>query len=62
MTLLHKAVESKKFDSRIVEKNITRGILTSEEYDKFLKSLPDDSDNADWVNIEELAKTEDTGN
>lgn len=30
-----------KFDSRMIEFNLSRGIITKEEYDKYLASLPD---------------------
>jgi hypothetical protein len=33
------------FDARTVERNIKRGIITRKEFDRFLKSLPDATDN-----------------
>ena len=43
------------FDRRVVEKNIREGIVSREDYEKFLKSLPDRDQEAQWVPIEELA-------
>lgn len=58
MTLLDEAVEAKKFDVRVVERNIDRGQVGQSEYSKLVKSLPDDGENAEWVNIETLAAQE----
>lgn len=30
-----------KFDARMIEYNLARGVITKEEYDKYLASLPD---------------------
>lgn len=45
--------ESKKFDKRTIEKNLREGIVSAEEWKKFLRSLPDVSENVDFVIIEE---------
>jgi hypothetical protein len=58
MALLHEAVEEKKLDVRVAERNITRGVTTADELQRALDKLPDDSDNAQWVNIESLLKDE----
>ena len=55
MTLLHDAVDAKKLDVRLIEKGIARGNLNAAEIEKSLKLLPDDSENADYVSIEDLA-------
>jgi hypothetical protein len=55
MTLLNDAVENKKFDTRMVERNVARQVLTQDEVEKVLKKLPDDSENAEYVSIESLA-------
>jgi hypothetical protein len=62
MKLLKEATEEKKFDIRVVEKNITRGLTRADEYQKFLKELPDEAANAEWVNVEELHNQEESGN
>jgi hypothetical protein len=54
MTLLHEAVEAKKFDVRTIERNVARGVITRDDADKALKKLADDGDNAEWVNVEKL--------
>jgi hypothetical protein len=33
------------FDTRTIERNIKRGLITRKEYERFLKSLPDGADN-----------------
>ena len=45
--------ESKKFDRRTIEKNLKEGIISAEEWEKYLKGLPDVSDNADFVTLKE---------
>ncbi len=54
MTLLFDATEAKKFDSRVIERNVQRGTTKSEDYEKFLKELPDESENAEIVSIDAL--------
>jgi hypothetical protein len=54
MTLLHEAVDAKKMDVRLVERNINRGVMSAEEVEKNLKKLPDDSENAEYIAIESL--------
>lgn len=36
--------DARLFDSRTVERNIKRGLITRKEYDRFLKSLADATD------------------
>ncbi len=60
MTLLHEAVAAKKLDVRVIERNIQRGFVRAEDADKNVRDLPDDAENAEWVNVELLAK-EDEG-
>ena len=43
---LEKAVEEKKFDVRMVEKNIQRGVITAEDLKAKLDALADDKANA----------------
>jgi hypothetical protein len=58
MTLLHDAVENKKFDTRMVERNVTRGALTQKQVEDFVKSLPDDTENSEYVSIDSLIDEE----
>lgn len=60
MTLLNTATESKKFDTRVVERNLQRGRITPEEIAKSIAALPDDAENADYIEIESLVD-EDVG-
>ncbi len=50
--------EGKKFDKRTIEKNLKEGIVSAEEWEKFLRSLPDVSDNVDFVVIRGEEKEE----
>ncbi|HAR44306.1 MAG TPA: hypothetical protein DCS07_17030 [Bdellovibrionales bacterium] len=54
MTLLHEDVESKKYDVRVVERNVARGAISAADVDKNTQKLPDDAENADWVTLESL--------
>lgn len=54
MTLLHDAVKEKKFDVRMVERNVARGVVTAEEAEKALASLPDDAENAETISLDAL--------
>ena len=55
MTLLKDAMEAKKFDSRIQERSLQKGLLKAEELKKQTDLLPDDADNAEYVSIETIA-------
>lgn len=54
MTLLSDATEAKKFDTRVIERNVQRGITKAEDFEKSQKDLPDDSDNAEFVSLDAL--------
>lgn len=54
MTLLHDAVDEKKFDVRISERHLARGVIKSEDFLKNISVLPDDAQNAEWVSVEYL--------
>lgn len=60
MSLLHEAVEQKKYDSRVSQRNLERGILKTEDLEGFVKNLPDDAENAEYVSIESLANDNST--
>lgn len=40
-------------DKRIISRNINKKLLTEKEYEHFLKSLPDDSEEGEPLIIEE---------
>jgi hypothetical protein len=54
MALLHEAVDEKKFDSRVAQRNIERGLLKPEELKKHVESLPDDASHAVQVDLDNL--------
>jgi hypothetical protein len=54
MALLHEAVEKKKMDTRMVERNVNRGVISQADVDAAVKALPDDAENATWVAIDSL--------
>jgi hypothetical protein len=58
MPLLHDSTNEKKFDVRMVERNLTRGQVSHDEIEKVLKALPDDSANAITVTDADLEKQE----
>lgn len=61
MTLLYQAVEAKKFDTRVVERNVTRGVIRQDDATKVSKDLPDDGANAEFVSLDDLAADESAG-
>lgn len=46
-------VEALKFDKRLLEINFKNGLLTKEEYQKFLDQLPDAAANATNMTLED---------
>ena len=52
------ALGDKIIDKRIVERNITKGLVTKEEYDKHLADLPDREGSYDRVEVEPSESTE----
>jgi hypothetical protein len=55
MTLLHEAVEAKKFDVRVIERNVARNVISAADADKNAKALPDDAEASEWISIESIA-------
>lgn len=45
--------EGKKFDKRTIEKNLREGIISAEEWENFLRTLPDVSDNVSYFILAE---------
>lgn len=54
MTLLNDAIQDKKFDVRMMDKNMSRGEVTADDVQKAVKSLPDDAANAEFISVETL--------
>ncbi len=42
-------MDSKLFDKRTVKRNITNGLITREDYEKYISSLPDTASMAEPV-------------
>ena len=49
---LSKSLENKKFDSRLIEWNLKNNVISKSEYDQYISSLQDSSNNAEVVDIE----------
>ncbi len=56
MTLLKDAVEEKKLDVRLLERNIERGVIAQKVALAAIANLPDDAANADWVSLESFSQ------
>jgi hypothetical protein len=56
MSLLHESIDSKKFDTRMLEKNLVRNVVTDKEAKAHVEALPDDSENAIFINLDEVAE------
>lgn len=54
MTLLKDAIQEKLLDVRMIEKNLQKGIISHELTVNNLNELPDDSDDAEYISIEEI--------
>ena len=56
MSLLHEAIDQKKFDVRMLEKNLVRNVVTDKEVKSFIDQLPDDAENAALISLDEIAE------
>lgn len=54
MSLLHDSIQEKKFDTRMLDKNLVRNVVTDKDVKSYVEQLPDDAHNADYQSIEEL--------
>lgn len=54
MSLLHDSIQEKKFDVRMLDKNLVRNVIGDKDVKAHLEQLPDDSENAAYISIEEL--------
>lgn len=53
MSRLFKALEQLKYDRRMIQWNYAEGLLKKEEYQEYLKKLPDVSNNASELTLED---------
>jgi|GEM_PF-2117933 len=42
----------KLFDLRVVRRNLEKGLIRESDYQSFLKRLPDEQNNAEWVQMD----------
>jgi hypothetical protein len=54
MSLLHDSINEKKFDTRMLEKNLVRNVVTDKEAKAKVEALPDDAENAEYISLDEL--------
>lgn len=54
MSLLHESIQEKKFDTRMLDKNLVRNVVADKDVKAHLEQLQDDSENATYISIEEL--------
>lgn len=45
-------INRKLLDQRVVERNIRKGLISDADYKAFLKKLPDEEPNAQWVQMD----------
>jgi hypothetical protein len=57
MKLLREALEEKAFDLRLLDRNIRRGIIKTEDVKKMRADLEDDADLADYTSLDELEQS-----
>jgi hypothetical protein len=58
MSLLHESIQNKKFDVRMVDKNLVRNVVSDKEVKTLLEQLPDDSENAAYTSIADLDESQ----
>ena len=56
MSILHDAINSKKFDVRMLDKNLTRNVVTDKEAKAVIEALADDADNAEYVSLDDISE------
>jgi len=52
MKLLNTALDEKKFDVRMIDRNLRRNFIQYEEVKKHFQALPDDEECADFTGLE----------
>ena len=56
MSLLIDGIQEKKFDVRMLEKNLVRNVVVEKDVQAHLDALPDDSENAVFISLDEVAE------
>lgn len=54
MALLSDALKEKRFDVRMTERSLNKGTIESAELDKFVKSLPDDAEQGEMMDLDAM--------
>lgn len=57
MALLSNALNDKQVDVRFLNRSIAKGSMAQEDADKAARKLPDDSENAEYININTLIES-----
>ena len=52
--MLKEKSPERKFDIRLLERNRAKGLVSQKNYQKWLSSLPDTSENADFIRATEI--------
>ena len=45
--------KNREFDLRTLETNLRKGLISEKDYKSFLKNLPDEKENTEFIEIEE---------
>jgi hypothetical protein len=56
MSLLHEAIQDKKLDIRMLDKNLVRNVVSDKEVKQAIASMPDDAENASYISLDEIAE------
>ena len=56
MSLLHEAIHEKKFDVRMLEKNLVRNVVTDKDVKVMVEQLPDDAANAEFITLDQISE------
>jgi hypothetical protein len=54
MSLLHEAIQDKKFDTRMIEKNLVRNVISDKELKTSVEKLADDAENAIVISLDDI--------
>ena len=49
----NKSLDDQKFDTRLVNWNLKRGVISESDFNRHLESLPDSSENAQKIEIDD---------
>jgi hypothetical protein len=58
LPLLNQSLEIKKFDVRMIERSVQRGLMSRDEVAAQMAQLPDDAENAEFISVDTLIKAD----